>query len=153
MKTTGHQNPETKVRYNPTEVNALGISLFAALIVLMVAVVLPGTKRLLRHLENQAALSARSPVAANVSASRVNFPAPREQLNAPADLATFSAREQAELNSYGWIDRRAGIVRLPITRAMELLAQRASSNLPTGPSLLNMQQQRPTNAVITGGSQ
>ncbi len=37
-------------------------------------------------------------------------------------------REAAELESYGWIDRKSGIVRIPIDRAMDLLAQRG---LPT----------------------
>lgn len=35
------------------------------------------------------------------------------------------AARKERLGSYGWIDRRAGIVRLPIERAMELSAQGA----------------------------
>ena len=31
--------------------------------------------------------------------------------------------EAALLDSYGWIDREAGIVRIPIERAMELLVE------------------------------
>jgi len=34
------------------------------------------------------------------------------------------------LNSYDWIDQKAGTVRIPIDRAMQLLAQRG---LPTRP--------------------
>ena len=40
------------------------------------------------------------------------------------DLHDLHAAEDAVLNSYGWVDRQAGIVRIPIARAMELLAQR-----------------------------
>jgi hypothetical protein len=29
------------------------------------------------------------------------------------------------LQSYGWVDRQAGIVRIPICRAMELLIEKA----------------------------
>jgi hypothetical protein len=35
-------------------------------------------------------------------------------------------REQQakQLNSYGWVDQKAGIVRLPIERAMELTVEK-----------------------------
>jgi hypothetical protein len=35
-------------------------------------------------------------------------------------LAELRAREQAEATTYGWVDQKAGIVRLPIDRAVEL---------------------------------
>jgi hypothetical protein len=57
-------------------------------------------------------------------------PEPRLQVSGAADLAAFRAKEEAELKSYGWIDRNAGIVRIPIDRAMDLLLQRG---LPTTP--------------------
>jgi hypothetical protein len=39
-------------------------------------------------------------------------------------LREFRAAEEAQLGSYGWIDRGAGVVRLPIDRAMDLLLER-----------------------------
>lgn len=39
------------------------------------------------------------------------------------DLRALRAREDIQLNSYEYIDREKGTVRLPITRAMELLSQ------------------------------
>ncbi len=57
-------------------------------------------------------------------------PEPRLQVRGAADLAAFRAREEVELKSYGWIDRKAGTVRIPIDRAMDLLLQRG---LPTTP--------------------
>ena len=39
-------------------------------------------------------------------------------------------QEEQTLNSYGWVDQQAGVVRIPIDRAMDLLAQRG---LPTRP--------------------
>lgn len=62
------------------------------------------------------------------------FASPHLQLSPHADLVVLRAREDAELTNYGWINRPAGVVRLPIDRAMDLLLQRG---LPT----------RPTNAV------
>jgi hypothetical protein len=38
-------------------------------------------------------------------------------------LAESRARDQATLNSYGWVDREKGVVRLPIDRAIEKLIE------------------------------
>jgi len=50
-------------------------------------------------------------------------PAPRLEV-APADtLERLRATEDALLNSYAWVDRQQGIVRIPITQAMNILAR------------------------------
>jgi hypothetical protein len=51
-------------------------------------------------------------------------PAPRLQVDPAADLAQLRAQEQAVLDGYGWVDRAQGTVRIPIDRAMALLAER-----------------------------
>ncbi len=51
-------------------------------------------------------------------------PEPRLQVHAQEDLKEMRRQEEAVLNSYGWIDRQNGIVRISIDRAMELLVQR-----------------------------
>ena len=51
-------------------------------------------------------------------------PEPRLQTDPLHDLQTLHAAEDAVLNSYGWVDRKAGVVRIPVQRAIELLAQR-----------------------------
>jgi len=56
------------------------------------------------------------------------FPKPNLQINPQADLLALRARETSELESYGWMDRKAGRVRIPIDRAMDLLVLRG---LPT----------------------
>ena len=42
----------------------------------------------------------------------------------------MNARENQILTSYGWVDRKAGTVRIPIERAMDLIAHRG---LAAGP--------------------
>ena len=39
-------------------------------------------------------------------------------------MQSYYQSQQHLLNTYGWIDRQNGVVRLPIDRAMELLLQR-----------------------------
>ena len=47
-----------------------------------------------------------------------------EGVRTPADrrevLAEHRKQEQAESTTYGWVDQKAGVVRLPIDRAIEL---------------------------------
>jgi hypothetical protein len=49
---------------------------------------------------------------------------PRLEPNPLAPRLAARAREDAVLTSYGWVDRSAGVARIPIDRAMELLVQR-----------------------------
>jgi len=53
-------------------------------------------------------------------------PAPRLQAHPLRDLNELRAAEHDLLTSYAWKDKSAGVVRIPIARAMELLAQRAA---------------------------
>jgi hypothetical protein len=55
-------------------------------------------------------------------------PEPRLQVTPYDDLGLIRAEEETSLNSYGWVDRGAGIAKIPIERAMDLLTQKG---LPT----------------------
>ena len=59
------------------------------------------------------------------------FPEPRLETNERTEINDFRLGEEQTLNSYGWVDQNAGVVRIPITKAMELIAQRG---LPTRPA-------------------
>ncbi len=53
------------------------------------------------------------------------FPTPRlETDDGNMDVAEMHAREDILLNHYSWVDEQKQTVRIPITRAMQLLAQR-----------------------------
>jgi hypothetical protein len=58
------------------------------------------------------------------------FPEPRLETDERNQLGGFRLNEEEELNSYGWVNQDAGIVRIPIDRAMDLLVQRG---LPVRP--------------------
>jgi hypothetical protein len=57
-----------------------------------------------------------------------NFPEPQLETNERTELNTIRQREEDTLSTYGYFDENAGTVRIPLDRAMELLAQRG---LPT----------------------
>jgi hypothetical protein len=58
------------------------------------------------------------------------FPEPRLEQNERLEIKDFRLKEEQTLNTYGWVDEKAGVVHIPIERAMELVAQRG---LPTTP--------------------
>ena len=61
-----------------------------------------------------------------------SFPEPRLEESERTELNDFRYGEEEQLNSAGWIDEKAGIAHIPITRAMDLIAERG---LPTTPAV------------------
>ncbi len=49
---------------------------------------------------------------------------PRLQRNPRADMTEYQRRMEQRLQGVGWVDRRAGVVHIPIERAMTLLLER-----------------------------
>jgi hypothetical protein len=56
-------------------------------------------------------------------APTIEPPAPRLQPNPAQDFQAFYATQQANLDSYGWVDQEKGVVHIPIEHAMEMLAE------------------------------
>lgn len=52
-------------------------------------------------------------------------PEPRLQAHPLRDLKDLRRVEHEVLDSYAWVDKNAGVVRIPVARAIELLAARA----------------------------
>jgi hypothetical protein len=51
-------------------------------------------------------------------------PEPRLEVYGPRQLQDLHEREEHVLNTYAWVDKDAGMVRIPIDRAIDLLAQK-----------------------------
>lgn len=62
---------------------------------------------------------------------QVVFPAPRLQADPVADMNKLRAHEDEILNSYGWADQASGKVRIPIDKAIGVVAE---TGLPTRPA-------------------
>jgi hypothetical protein len=63
-------------------------------------------------------------------ALHINPPGPRLQTDPEADYRRFHAREEQLLNGYHWVDKRGGVVRVPIEQAMKKLAQTGIPGFP-----------------------
>ncbi len=55
-------------------------------------------------------------------------PGPLLQRDPEQDMQEMSTEQDAILNNYGWVDKEAGVIRIPIERAIELTLERG---LPT----------------------
>jgi hypothetical protein len=55
-------------------------------------------------------------------------PFPRIQENPQQELQELSGKQKAQLEGYGWVDKEAGVARIPIEDAMKMVIERG---LPT----------------------
>jgi hypothetical protein len=72
------------------------------------------------------------------------FPQPQLQTNPSVDLQNYLQHKQDELNTYGWIDRKSGTVRIPIERAVDIFVNQGAPIRPpdSGLTELDMQNQK-----------
>jgi len=117
MDTTEHQGHES------SDANIRGVTWAAlglALTALLVHIVLYFQLHLLVTRAERS-----EPVPPSFAPAREQGPPPEPRLQtAPADdLRQMRAAEEKQLSSYGWVDRKAGIVHVPIERAKELVAE------------------------------
>ncbi len=59
-----------------------------------------------------------------------NFSQPRLETNERIEINDFRLEEEQKLNSYGQSDQPGGALRIPIDRAMDLIAQRGLNTTP-----------------------
>lgn len=90
-----------------------------ALTVAIVGLVVYGV---FQYLETHPATSARAnPMSAEESQIP---PKPRIEEHPAIEIQQLHAQENSILSTYGWMDKKAGVVRIPIDRAMELQLER-----------------------------
>jgi hypothetical protein len=110
-----HGHEERDVQLRPLIISGMGLAIIAGLSLLAMWLLF----------DYFAARRARLEVAPSpVFEARQLPPEPRLEVSPQQDLRQIRAAEMALLHSYGWVDRQAGIVRIPIERAIELLAAR-----------------------------
>jgi hypothetical protein len=123
MTTPSHGNAGGPAPYEERDVAILpialtGIALFAIIVATFVIVRFVDTGLTDRLAERS---KPASPLAATYGEKEP--PAPRLQSDPRSDLAALRARETAQLEGYGWIDKQAGRVHIPVDRAMALVAE------------------------------
>jgi hypothetical protein len=114
---SGHESRDTGVKL--IALSAAGLSI----VVVIVFLLMWGTFNLLKTDEAKHDVSL-SPLAPAYQIP----PQPRIEEHPWEQLQQLKARENRELTTYGWQDQKNGIVRIPISRAMDMIAQKG---LPT----------------------
>jgi len=74
------------------------------------------------------------------------FPEPRLDDDERTEINDFRYQQDETLSSYGWVDQSGGVVRVPIDRAMQLIAQRGLPTIPqagTAPAAADNAQKAP----------
>jgi hypothetical protein len=111
----GHRHEVRDVQVRPIAMFAVGLVIVTGVVVLLVAWLF----------QYFAVRQAKLDVPASpLAVTQAKPPEPRLEVVLDQVLRQVRADEQAMLRSYGWVDRQAGIVRIPIDRAMTLLAER-----------------------------
>jgi hypothetical protein len=116
------------VDHESTDVNVRAILGFGAVLFVTAIVVHVVIWLLFLHFERREAQPVQAAYPLSVSQGARVPPEPRLQIAPREDLRALRGQEEQMLNSYGWVDRNAGIVRIPIAEAMRLTIERG---LPT----------------------
>ena len=115
-----HEQPTNAPGYEATDppVRTIVYSAFGlAAVTVLVCIVLAWGLRFLIAMESP---GERNPLAP----SNQLPPEPRVEVHPWEQIRELRAREEQTLDSYGWVDREKGIVRIPIDRAIDLTIER-----------------------------
>lgn len=110
---SGHEGTDLSLR------PIIGFGIGLVVMVVFVYVVLGLFMRMFVR-ESKESQALRPPLFAD---DRGQFPPPRNQANPKIDIAEVRRRDREQLETYGWIDREKGIARIPIDRALDILAE------------------------------
>jgi hypothetical protein len=129
-----HDANGAEALHEPNAVNIPGVVKFLVWLSASIAVSALSMWGLLRYFDARKAREAPppSPLAAEVRLP----PEPRLQgapgsVSSPSeDIRRLREREDQTLDSYGWIDRQNGVIRIPIEQAKRLILQRGLNVTP-----------------------
>jgi len=122
MEQSSHGVGKTEGTYERRDMSVPVIGTFLAGLIVTVIVVLLLMGWLFDYFHS--GVSQRDVPPSPLAEARQVPPAPRLQVTPRQDLKAMHAEENALLHSYGWVDPKAGTVRMPIERAMKLLVER-----------------------------
>jgi hypothetical protein len=105
--------------HETTDINVWAVGKFAIGLVIVCVVSLLLLFGLLKFFQSREETS----VANTVEPVKL-FPEPQLQKTEILDLKALHAEEDKLLNGYAWVDPKQGIVRIPVDRAIEVLAKR-----------------------------
>jgi len=127
-----HRNPEENYEHSDANVSGVlksGVWLAALLVVVFVGM------RFTFHKMSE--MTPMGKAASPFEDVREMPPAPRLQVDPQTELHNYCASQVQSLTTYSWKDSQAGIVQIPVDRAIDLMVEhplpaRAGGNVPAG---------------------
>jgi hypothetical protein len=108
--------------YEKSDLSARAISLFGVILSAVVILAMVVAAWMFGFFASRQAQQDVPP--SPLASTRSGPPEPRLQVNAIRDMKALRAAEDKVLTSYGWVNKDAGVARIPIDRAMQLLVER-----------------------------
>ncbi len=118
----GHAAPPVSPAHEVRDIQPRSAVIFFVSLGVLILLALVGMWALFDYLEAREAKL--QPPPPPVTIERPLPPEPRLQVTPETDLERLRAREETVLHSYGWVNKEAGVVHIPIDRAMDLILQR-----------------------------
>jgi hypothetical protein len=128
MSASTPSNSANPPRHEERDVNISGVVVFVIVLVVVGVLIQGAVWVLYREFVQSATRSGAAEFPLAADAMRRLPPEPRLQVDPRDDMANLRRSQDEVLESYAWIDRNAGVVRIPIEQAMKLVAEKG---LPT----------------------
>ena len=130
-----HENSPQHGGFEHQDLKSAGILYFLATLLIVTALCMFGLRGLYFFLDHRerASQPAVSPLVTKIPEDTRHvapgypqsaFPSPKLEEDERGQLNGIRLAQDQTLYSYGWVDEKAGTVRIPIERAMDLLVQR-----------------------------
>jgi len=158
---TKHDNATGHGSFEHQDLKAAGILYFLLTLGVVTVLCMFGLRGLYSYLDKRerASQPAVNPLITNVPEDTRHiapgypqsaFPSPKLEEDERGQLNGIRMEEEKTLYSYGWVDEKAGTVRIPIERAMNLLVQRGLPVHPQGAASAGATANTETNKMATG---
>jgi hypothetical protein len=127
------------------DADVINLGMIAALLLLVIVICLLVCWGILRSFNRERA-AAETPRTRMVEQG-AKFPQPQLLTQPGSEWRQTQLAAQTRLQTYGWVDRRAGVAHIPIAEAMKLLLQRGLPEVGAGQTRLQLMQSRPATNV------
>lgn len=124
MSRADHRSPETP-GHETRDVNVRGAMWFTVILSVAILASLGLMKLTFDQFAAAEDRQQSEPASSLTGTGPSQPPQPRLQMSPVQDLQAMRAEQEALLSSYAWVDREAGVARIPVERAMQLLVEAA----------------------------
>jgi hypothetical protein len=119
-----HAADHPEIHHEESDVNIRGVLIFGGALIVAAIVIHLVVGLLFKYFDIREARQATPEYPLAAAQENRLPPEPRLQTNPRQDLADLRAREDEALAGYSWVDRNAGIVRIPIEEAIKKTLER-----------------------------